>query len=547
MKAKGMRFLRKLPFHPLLLAAFPALSLLATNIREVDPLVAVRPLLLAILATGVLVAALRVVMQDWRRAAILVSCLVVLFFSYGHLYQVVKNTAVLGVNIGRHRYLLPLMFVALVGASWFSWRALRNLGLATQVLNVAGLVLTVVPTFQAAAFLMRSSASLQKTAQAASEAPELIPAAPANLPDIYYIVLDTYTRADALERDFDFDNSQFISQLREMGFYVADCRRANYSYTQGAITAALNLDYVGNLGARLEALGLETQDIWALLKRSYVRTQLEALGYRTVAFETGYEWSRLRDADIYLALDKNPITVQRMEPFEALLLESTAVLPFIHRHIQIEQRRNRQLMQSVEAGTFPYEGYAERQLFILDQLPRIAWLNEPTFAFVHLLIPHIPYVFDPRGRIWTDSGFYSGERAGPVDEWHLRVGYVSEIQFINSRLIPILQQILEASDVPPIIVIHGDHGLRDENRLQIFNAYYLPGDGSGLLYPTISPVNSFRVIFNEYFGTSFELLPDLSYMEGDPNPRPETSGECLAYWPDATLKDVDNESGGASE
>ena len=46
----------------------------------------------------------------------------------------------------------------------------------------------------------------------------------------------------------------------------------------------------------------------------------------------------------------------------------------------------------------------------------------------------------------------------------------------------------------------------------ILNAYYLPGIGQGDLYPTISPVNSFRVVFNQYFGGKFPLLPDLSFQ-----------------------------------
>ena len=37
-------------------------------------------------------------------------------------------------------------------------------------------------------------------------------------------------------------------------------------------------------------------------------------------------------------------------------------------------------------------------------------------------------------------------------------------------------------------------------------------DGKEFLYPEISPVNSFRVIFNRYFGAKFELLPDRSFF-----------------------------------
>jgi hypothetical protein len=42
----------------------------------------------------------------------------------------------------------------------------------------------------------------------------------------------------------------------------------------------------------------------------------------------------------------------------------------------------------------------------------------------------------------------------------------------------------------------------------IMNAYYLPDGGSELLYDSISPVNSFRVILNRYFGMNMDLLDD---------------------------------------
>lgn len=47
--------------------------------------------------------------------------------------------------------------------------------------------------------------------------------------------------------------------------------------------------------------------------------------------------------------------------------------------------------------------------------------------------------------------------------------------------------------------------------MRIFNAYYLPSVGDELLYDSITPVNTFRVIFNSYFDTDFKLLVDRSY------------------------------------
>jgi hypothetical protein len=46
--------------------------------------------------------------------------------------------------------------------------------------------------------------------------------------------------------------------------------------------------------------------------------------------------------------------------------------------------------------------------------------------------------------------------------------------------------------------------------VSILTAYYLPGKDHSALFPEISPVNAFRLIFNLYFGTSYEPLEDRS-------------------------------------
>jgi len=54
--------------------------------------------------------------------------------------------------------------------------------------------------------------------------------------------------------------------------------------------------------------------------------------------------------------------------------------------------------------------------------------------------------------------------------------------------------------------------------MRILNAYYLPQGGSDLLYDSITPVNTFRIISNFYLGANYELLLDKSYMSSLKNP-----------------------------
>jgi len=518
----------KKPIHPIAFAVFPILTLLANNIREVDARVAIRPAIVSVVFVLLLLGLIAPLTKNTQKSALIISLFIILFFSYGQIYQLVKNAEVSNFIIGRHRYLFPFFCLIFLTGTWFVLRKLENVREFTQTLNIIGVGLLIYPTLFLINFSFRTQSGLRKAADANFVGQPLQIPETGEAPDIYYIVLDTYTRADALQRDFDFDNSPFLNELRALGFYVADCSRSNYTFTQGSITAALNLNYVPQLEETLSTLGLQSADLWILMKQSLVRRQLEEIGYTTVAFETGYKWSTITDADIYLAASKIPISFQRtLDPFESMLIDSTAAIILPHGKLQLATMLNSLRSDESYPSGFPYSGYMERQLFILDQLPKIAEIPEPTFTFAHFLIPHVPYIFDPSGEIWSDPEFYSGKLGAPTTEWHQQVGYTSEIEFINRRMLDIVTSLIENSETRPIIIIHGDHGLEGDNRLLILNAYYLSDNTRSELYSRISPVNTFRIIFDNYFGTNHGLLPDVSYYSGELNPRPEISSECL--------------------
>jgi hypothetical protein len=111
---------------------------------------------------------------------------------------------------------------------------------------------------------------------------------------------------------------------------------------------------------------------------------------------------------------------------------------------------------------------------------------------------------------------------GDLDEYLSR--YPAQVQFVNQKMEKVIDSILTNSSQPPVIIIQGDHGPGSRldwdspgrsclwERTPILNAYHLPGEGADLLYPSISPVNTFRVVLNAYFGTDLPLLPDKTYF-----------------------------------
>jgi hypothetical protein len=139
---------RQLIIHPLALAAYPILSLAAANIQQIPLSEALRPLMVSMTASLLLVGILRAIIGDWLRAGILASLFLVLFFSYGRAYDAVKNATIDGVLVGRHRYLSLLWLVPMGGLSWLIWRAPSGrLAPVNSFLNAATVVAVVLPLF----------------------------------------------------------------------------------------------------------------------------------------------------------------------------------------------------------------------------------------------------------------------------------------------------------------------------------------------------------------------------------------------------------------
>jgi hypothetical protein len=161
--------------------------------------------------------------------------------------------------------------------------------------------------------------------------------------------------------------------------------------------------------------------------------------------------------------------------------------------------------------------YRERTQFILDKMDDLAHMPGPKFVFIHIIPPHPPFVYAPDGS-FTDPGIFLNENQRYTYESYT-LGYRNQVEYITVQVETAVRTLLTESSQPPIIILQGDHGpwLQSGNRkFFILNAYHLPGHND-LLYPTISPVNTFRLIFNAYFGAHYDLLPDTSYYSPIPN------------------------------
>ncbi|MBT3314159.1 MAG: hypothetical protein HN390_06055 [Anaerolineae bacterium] len=129
------------PIHPFFFALYPVLALLANNVGQVDLSAAYRPIIFVLIGTAALLLLLRGIFGDWRRAGVISATIIILFFTYGHIYTLLKNIEILGVGIGRHRFLLPVWLALIIFGIWWSVSKLSAYPKTNQTLNSIALLL----------------------------------------------------------------------------------------------------------------------------------------------------------------------------------------------------------------------------------------------------------------------------------------------------------------------------------------------------------------------------------------------------------------------
>jgi hypothetical protein len=501
-----MNWLRRFPLHPLLFSAYPVMALLAWNIGQISAAAAFRVLPVSIAFAVVLLLILRGLLRDWQRSALGSTLVILLFFSYGHVYGFLEEVRIFGLALGRHRILFPVWIVILVIGIWAVVKSRRELSNATAFLNLIAIIAIVFPSTQLITYNLRSiSTARAESSHVSSDLADLHYAPGQTPPDVYYIILDGYPREDVLKKDINLDNSSFVNKLVELGFYVAHCSQSNYAFTELSLTSSLNFNYIDLENEGISKDSVDRSPLRPLLHYNKVRQAFQHMGYTTVAFETGVNWSELEDVDVYVSRRSTLMSgakAQGVDNFEGMFIDTTMGLVLDDAESVLPG------FLKIDTQSFGNEQHRERVLYVLDKLPEIASsVSGPKFVFAHVVAPHQPYVFGPDG----EEVVYPK----PLPEDIYKVANRNQIVYINKRVKELLEEIIEKSPTPPIIIVQADHSHKNaspKHRMAILNAYYLPGGGAAKLYPTISPVNSFRVIFDTYFGGHFGLLEDQSYF-----------------------------------
>ena len=491
--------------HPILFAIIPVLLIISINLDEIILQDVVFAFLIIIISVVVLWYLLNRLLKNSMKSGLIISLGLVVFFLYGHFFNIFNYVTIGDFEIGHHSYLLTSFLLVFGICVYFILSIRKNFTDVTTIVNVVAIVILSISVFNISVYALENSNN--------NNYDEILgnfinynnlPIVTLDYtPNVYYIILDQYADSQVLKSVYDFDNSDFITKLTTRGFYVSSNSHSNYPSTFLSLTSSLNMEYLNNL---IEKVGGDSSDrrlFHKLWNNNKIINIFDSYNYTTVTIPLHYGIPKISDYELCQG-------TFLLNEAEIVLLESTMLKPVL--------------------ATFDLN-YRERILCGFSELSNLHnSIEEPFFVYAHFLLPHPPFMFGPNGEPMQVKSLAPGAAA---TIWEDKSKYLNQVKFANKKVIETIDKILQESAMPPIIILQGDHGtprsvLPDDaqnwsdekkfdegirNRMSILNAYYLPDGNTELIYDYITPVNSFRLILNNYFGGEYDLLEDRIYAE----------------------------------
>ncbi len=480
--------IRQIPFYPFLFIFYTILNLVTSNFDQIDPSLAVRPLLLISSVSIFLLGLFFFKTKNWRYSCYLLFCLLVFIFLFGHLNRILQNILLSSkYETASFTFLIfwSLGFLFLTRRRVWDWLEFHTH--PEKFLTIFMIFSLIYPCLLFIFFMKNRQTILSTMEEKQPFQSKNITLQSENRPDIYYIILDGYGRQDSLNELYHLDTSNFTKFLLERGFYIGEKSHTNYTITVFSLASSLNFDYLSDWNIPPIKYGFQ-EYTKHLIANSQTAQLLRDIGYQFITFDTGFYYTNIETSETYLSPFIN------ITEFDQLLF---TLSPF---EIASEYF-------NLRIPTYSYVTGRTRIDYILNQLNILPKMNSPKFVFVHILSPHPPFMFDKEGNsVQPSRPYFFGDGVnyyGTQEEYIS--GYNDQVTYINKRIEEAIISILDESSEPPIIILQGDHGpgsrlhTTPENsclweRAPILNAYYFPDTDKGALYDTISPVNSFRLV-----------------------------------------------------
>jgi hypothetical protein len=456
--------------------------------------------LISFIVFSIILGIFKLLSKDFAKSSLITTIYIFLFFYYKGFLSLIT----LYIDAPFLKTIFPYLWGSLFLISTFiifrSKKMNRNIVFFFNIGVLVLMILTFSNIFSFHFFFKPTSQTIKEVEFKLNTNKDI------NKPDLYYIILDGYARNDILKDIYNYDNQVFTSFLKEKGFFVANKSHSNYSQTYLSLGSSLNLKYLDELKEKFSEIETAEPLIWLIAQNKVFKT-FKALNYEIVSFSTGHCGTELKNVDHYVTKD----LIDR--EFLNALLNSTFLGTFRDSFFDITKK---QIKRHKDALNEVFDNLSE---IVNPKAP-------PTLVFAHIICPHPPFVFDAKGNdVPYDGifGLWDGSHWGNNSEKY-KTRYLEQLKYVSSKIKTAITKLKAKTDRKKIIIIQSDHGPGSEldwdnpgktnlkERMSILNAIYFDDQNYSSLYPEITPVNTFRTIFNKYFATKLRLLPDKVYF-----------------------------------
>lgn len=412
-------------------------------------------------------------------------------FSYLVLSQ---HLITLGVTQGRVRLLLWLgLTVVAVSVVWVISRNRAT----TPVLVIVGLVMTGSPAFQFLFHLAGTRGVTEIERHTQTEA------GGTQRSNVYWFILDMYTRQDFMLERLNFDNSKFLKTIEDKGFSVASASFANYNSTKITVSTMLNMDYYLPVDTDLDP------HAWTNKLQGFnkVIQRFRRLGYSYIHAEPGGSTLKTRcGGGEDRCISGQAQGFVGISEAEVGLLKLTPLFPVIRRI-------------APDLLSFDFTTLND----IMSGLSKEK--TQPFFLFAHILSPHPPARYNADCSRRASGSWDLVVEGGEKATRH----YLTDVTCLNQEVVAAMDVIIDRDGSDPIIILQGDHGISfkvptesgseqaerwtdPEQLLAILNAMRLPVECKSKFYDSMSSVNTFRLVFSCLDRTPFEPIPDRHFL-----------------------------------
>lgn len=511
-----MGMLRPPGFTAMIALYFP-LFLYSQNIHRFPLSMVALPALYILAGAALVWLTFLFLLRDRIKAGILASMNIMVFFTYGYAFDLLRNLPGVGdmAGLGVNKLLASSWVILNAACLLWAFRRPRVTLAVGKLLGVASVVLVLLPLVSSLHFLAtdRKVRQLDHDARLDLMAESIARKGPPSpLPDIYHIVLDAYPRNDVLRTVYGHENSVFTAFLRQKGFSVGKASYSNYPFTHQSMASTLNFNYLDSLVTGIDDGSGNWKGLEELMYNSMSVRLLKRIGYRHIVLLHGWETSPPPLADVALSPEGSS-DGRFFDEFENGLLSMT---PIPH------------LFRMARSGTIEKTAqHRSHILFALNAMERLPREKGPKLVYCHILAPHAPIVLGPEGEPVDGHGETNILRKENPEA--MKKGIVGEIRYLNRRIVPIVEGILARSKGKAVIILQSDHGeavmeYQDSReyyrqRHGTLSALYLPpGADRSAFYESMTPVNFYRYVFKSVLGLDLPLLEDRIYSSARVSP-----------------------------